>query len=269
MAGGSRVGGHKQAVANRFGRASHDYLRSSTHAAGADLEILTELLDPDPSMTVLDVATGAGHTAVRIAPAVAAVVAVDLAADMIERTMELALEHGVTNLAGLVMDVENLEFEDGRFDAVTCRIAPHHFTDIGRALREIHRVIRPGGRFVVEDSSVPVDPLLDAYLNDLERVRDPTHLRSFSEPEWRAMLEAAGFTVVAVTRVRKRHVIEDWLKTAGPSDDDAGPVRAGPVYAAFAAAPEAAIAHFEIVSVDGVAVSYTDDKILIRADRSG
>ena len=263
MTSGPQAGGHKQAVAERFGRASHDYLRSSTHAGGTDLDVLMELLDPAPSMTVLDVATGAGHTAVRIAPRVAGVVAVDLAADMIERTRELARERGVTNLAARVMDVENLEFADGRFDAVTCRIAPHHFTDIASALGEIHRVIRPGGRFVLEDSCVPVDPLLDAYLNDVERLRDPTHLRSFSEPEWRAMLEAVGFTVAAVTQVRKLHVIEDWLRTAGLSAGDARPI-----YAAFAAAPAEAIAHFEIVSVDGVPVSYVDDKILIRADRS-
>lgn len=262
MTDGPVADGHKQAVAERFGRASHDYLRSSTHAAGADLEILTELLDPDSSMTVLDVATGAGHTAVRIAPQVAGVVAVDLAADMIERTRELARERGVANLTAQVMDVEHLEFADGQFDAVTCRIAPHHFTDIARALGEIHRVIRPGGRFVVEDSCVPVDPSLDAYLNDVERRRDPTHVRSFNETEWRAMLEPAGFTIAAVTQVRKLHVIEDWLRTAGlPA------VEAGPIYAAFAAAPPQAIAHFEIVFVDGVPVSYVDDKILIRADR--
>jgi ubiquinone/menaquinone biosynthesis C-methylase UbiE len=257
-----RVRDHKQAVAIRFGEASHQYLRSSTHATGGDLDLLTALLDPDLSMTVLDAATGPGHTAVRIAPFVGAVVAVDLAPDMIERTSELARDRGVTNLTARVMDVENLEFADGQFDAVTCRIAPHHFTDIKRALGEIHRVIRPGGRFVVEDSSVPVNPLLDAFLNDVERLRDPTHVRSFSEPEWRGMLEAVGFTISAVSWVRKIHMIQDWLRTAGVSASDSGPV-----YRAIGVAPPEAITHFEIVFADRIPVSYVDDKILIRADR--
>jgi ubiquinone/menaquinone biosynthesis C-methylase UbiE len=262
MTGGPQGGGHKHAVAERFGHASYEYLRSSSHAAGADLATIMEMLDPDPSMTVLDVATGAGHTAVRIAPHVAGVVAIDLAPEMIERTRELAQQRGVANLAARVMDVESLEFADGQFDAVTCRIAPHHFTDIARALGEIHRVICPGGRFVVEDSCVPVDPLLDLYLNDVERLRDPTHLRSFNEPEWRAMLEAAGFTIAVVIHLRKVHVIEDWLRTAGlPAGE------AGRIHAVFSAAPPEAISHFEIVFVDGVATSYVDDKILIRADR--
>lgn len=213
-------------------------------------------------MTVLDVATGAGHTAVRIALHVTAVVAIDLAAEMIKRTRELARQRGVANVVAQVMDVEDLEFADCQFDAATCRIAPHHFTDIARALGEIHRVIRPGGRFVLEDSCVPVDPLLDAYINDVERLRDPTHLRSFSEPEWRALLEAAGFTIAVVIQLRKAHVVEDWLRTVElPAGDG------GRVLAAFAAAPPKAIRHFEIVFVDGVPASYVDDKILIRSDR--
>jgi ubiquinone/menaquinone biosynthesis C-methylase UbiE len=257
---GDAVG--KAAVAERFGRASRAYLQSLTHAGGIDLELLTKLLDPTPAMTVLDVATGAGHTAVRIAPNVAAVVAVDLAPEIVERTRELAQVRGISNLVARVMDVEHLEFADASFDAVTCRIAPHHFLDVARSLAEIHRVVRPGGRFIVEDSTVPVDPLLDTFLNDVERRRDPTHLRSFNEPEWQRLLEAAGFTVAAVTTVRKPHVIEDWLRTAGPS---AGDLEA--ILEAFATAPPEAIAYFEIVVVEGTPVRYTDDKILIRAER--
>jgi ubiquinone/menaquinone biosynthesis C-methylase UbiE len=252
----------KAAIAKRFGQASHAYLKSSTHASGTDLDVLIDLLAPTPSMSVLDVATGAGHTAVRIAPRVRSVIAVDIAPEMIERTRELAIERGVANVTARVMDVESLEFADDSFDAVTCRIAPHHFVDIAGSVAEIHRVLRPGGRFVVEDSTVPDDPLLDAFLNDVERLRDPTHLRSFNESEWRAVLETAGFAVAAVTHVRKLHVIEDWLRTAGRSPGDSEPV-----YAAFTAASAEAVAHFEIVTVDGVPVSYTDEKILLRAER--
>ncbi len=255
---------HKQAVAEHFGRASREYLRSSTHATDADLDMLVGLLEPNPSMRVLDVACGAGHTAVRVAPLVGSVVATDLAAEMIERTLDLARERGVTNLSGLVMDVEALDLPDEQFDAVTCRIAPHHFTNIGLALDEIRRVLRPGGRFVVEDSAVPDDLRLARFLNDVERLRDATHLRSFNETDWRAMLGDAGLTIGAVAWFRKRHHIEDWLLTARIGPDEAAVVRD-----AFRAAPPEAVSYFEIAFVSGVPVSYVDDKILIRADRPG
>lgn len=254
---------HKQAVADQFGRTSHEYLESPTHAGDADLDMLLELLAPDPTMRVLDVACGAGHTAVKVAPHVASVVATDLAPEMIERTLDLARNRRVTNLTGSVMDVEALDWPDGRFDGVTCRIAPHHFTDIRKALAEIARVMVPGGRFVVEDSAVPDDPSLANFLNDIERLRDPTHLRSFREVDWRSMLSDAGLIVRQVAWFRKRHAIEDWLRTAR-----IGPHEAAAVRDAFRAAPPDAVAYFEIeFDSTGVPVRYVDDKILIRADR--
>jgi SAM-dependent methyltransferase len=244
---------------------SHEYLRSPTHAGDADLDILLELLAPERVMCVLDVASGAGHTAVRVAPRVASVVAIDIAPEMIERTLDLARDRQVTNLTGYVMDVEALDWPDGSFDAVTCRIAPHHFTNIWRALAEIERVLVPGGRFVVEDSAVPDDGSLATFLNDVERLRDPTHRQSYGERDWRAMLSEAGLTVRQVAWFRKAHEIDDWLRTAGIGSREAAAVRD-----AFRAAPAEAVSYFEIdFDGDGVPVRYVDDKILIRADRPG
>lgn len=254
---------HKRALARQFGRTSHEYLASRTHAGDADLDILVELLAPEAAMRVLDVACGAGHTAVKVAPLVASVVATDLAPEMIERTLDLTRDRQITNLTGHVMDVEALDWADGTFDAVTCRIAPHHFTDVGKALAEIRRVLVPGGRFVVEDSAVPDSAALAAFLNDVERIRDPTHVQSYGEADWRAMLSAAGFTIRQVGWFRKEHAIDDWLRTAGVGSREEAAVRD-----AFRAAQPEAVAYFEIeFDGDGVPVSYVDDKILIRADR--
>lgn len=252
----------KEEVARQFDRMSTAYARSEGHAGGDDLDILVTYVAPSTDMRVLDVATGSGNTAVALAPFVASVVAIDIAPSMLERTRELAARKGLANVTTALMDVEALEFDDASFDVVTSRIAPHHFIDIGQAVREIARVLRPGGAFVVEDSVVPHERELDAFLNDVERLRDPTHVRSLTAQEWTGLLASAGLVETKSAVCRKRHGIAEWIARAGM--DDAGAER---VYAAFAAAPPAAIDRFEIVYEGGRAARFTDDKIIIRADK--
>jgi len=252
----------KAEVSQQFDRMSHAYASSSVHAAGDDLGVLLDYVRPQPAMRVLDVATGAGHTAAAVAPSVAQVVAIDIAPAMLERTKELAAARGLQNVTAALMDVEALEFPDASFDVVTCRIAPHHFLDIDRAIREIARVLREGGAFVVEDSIVPDDPALDRFFNHIEKLRDPTHVRSLTVGEWTSKLRSAGLTPVASTNCPKAHDIADWIARAGLDDEGA---RA--VYAALGGASDDAIARFAIGFEGGRAVTYTDDKIIIRAEK--
>jgi ubiquinone/menaquinone biosynthesis C-methylase UbiE len=225
--------------------------------------MLVGMLDLEPSMVVLDVATGAGHTALAIAPRVEGVIAVDLASEMIEQVQALAAARGIDNIRALVMDVDVLGFGDESFDVVTCRIAPHHFLDVERALQEIARVLCPGGQFGLEDSYAPADAGLDRFINEVERLRDPTHVRSYTEAEWRDMLRAAGFEIVRLEYHRKTHDVAEWIERS--AIDQAAADR---VYAAFAAASPQAREHFRIeYDEDGRALSFTDDKLILRADK--
>lgn len=252
----------KAEVSRQFDRMSHAYASSSVHAAGDDLAVMVDYVRPQSAMRVLDVATGAGHTAAAVAPSVAQVVAIDIAPAMLERTRELAAKRGLRNVTTEFMDVEALEFPDESFDVVTCRIAPHHFLDIDRAIREIARVLRAGGAFVVEDSVVPDDPELDRFFNDVEKLRDSTHVRSLTVAEWTSKLQSAGLTPVASVSCPKTHDIADWLARAGLDAEGARRVRA-----ALADASADAIARFAIEFEDGRAMAYTDDKIIIRAEK--
>ena len=97
-----------------------------------------------PKMTVLDVATGTGFTAAAVAPFVKEVtIATDLVPQMIAQTEKLARARSLANMKSMVCDVEALSFADASFDAVTVRIAPHHFLDIAKALSEVAHVLAP------------------------------------------------------------------------------------------------------------------------------
>ena len=210
----------KQLVREQFGANAAAYVSSPVHAQGASLARLVELTEPQPTWRVLDVATAAGHTALAFAPRVAAVVGLDLTPEMLPHAARLAAERGATNVVWAVGDVDDLPFGDGAFDLVTCRIAPHHFADIGRFLAEAARALPPGGRLAVVDNVVPGSRLrgkradrerqAGVYVNVFEMLRDPSHVRCLSVEAWQDALVAAGLVVEAAETLDKRLTFETW-----------------------------------------------------------
>ncbi len=146
------------------------YRESPTHASDADLEIVVEMCNPHEGVKALDVATGGGHVARRLREQGAEVVTADPAPGM---------------QADVVCAAEDLPFADGSFDVVVTRIAPHHFSDIGAAVGELARV---SNRVVVVEDTEYTSEEVEAA----EKLRDPTHVRNYSEDEWRELLESAG-----------------------------------------------------------------------------
>ncbi len=105
-----------------------------------------------PGYRVLDLACGAGQPALTVATRVlpgGTVVATDISPDMLAVTERKARARGLDNVELCEMGAEQLGFPDGSFDAVTCRFGLMFCPDPARAAAEIHRVLRPGGRFAV------------------------------------------------------------------------------------------------------------------------
>jgi ubiquinone/menaquinone biosynthesis C-methylase UbiE len=185
----------KSLVQQQFGATATHYLTSKPHAKGKSLERLVELLKPQPTWRVLDVATGAGHTAYAFAPHVARVWATDITEEMLALVRTEVEKRKLVNVRVAYAKAESLPFEEETFELVTCRIAPHHFESIPRFLDEAHRVLKPGGNLAIADNVVPAGPVGD-YVNAFERFRDPSHLRAWTMEEWRTALAAHAFTVV-------------------------------------------------------------------------
>lgn len=253
----------KDEIARRFGQAASAYAKSPGHAHGSDLSRLIELVHPQPYMTAIDIATGAGHTAAALAPLVNSVVATDLSQGMLDETQRLFTTRGITNASVKLMDSESLQFPDSSFEIATCRIAAHHFLNPARAIEEIARVLKSGGVLGLEDSCSPADAELDRFINLIELLRDKTHVRAYTERQWRQMLEKAGFKITTAETCRKSHNVEEWLNRLNSTDQEKDCV-----HAAFCAASDSAKRYFEVALENGRATSYTDDKILIRAEKN-
>ncbi|MBI4558351.1 MAG: methyltransferase domain-containing protein [Candidatus Hydrogenedentes bacterium] len=181
-----------------FGERAATYTTSSAHTDPHVLERVVALSHAQSNWTALDIATGTGHTAFAVAPHVARVAGVDLTPEMLIEARRLSRRHGVTNVAFGLADARWLPFLDQSFELATCRRAAHHFSDLRRALREMRRVLRPGGRLVVDDRSVPEDDFADALMNELDRLHDESHVREYRPSEWTTYLEEAGFCVEMV-----------------------------------------------------------------------
>jgi len=188
-----------------FGERAAFYTTSESHTDPQVLGRLVELSRPEPNWKVLDVATGTGHTALALAPHVAWVTGTDITPEMLAEGTSLRNSRGVTNVVYTIADVHDLPFPDGSFDLVTCRRAAHHFRAIDRAIAEMGRVLRPEGRLVIDDRSVPEDDFVDSCMNLLDFYHDESHVRQYRPSEWTAMLGDAGFAVeVMETYTRHR-----------------------------------------------------------------
>ena len=248
-------------TAAQFSRQAEAYANSPSHAHGADLAVVAEFAAATARDLCLDVATGPGHTAFRLAADAGFAIGADLAPGMVATAQRLTRERGLANTAFLLADVHRLPFAKGCFDLVTCRIAPHHFADVGAAILEVARVLKPGGRFVVEDSLGPDDPEEAKFLEWLEKRRDPTHVHSLTRGEWLAVMEAAGLAVTRETLHGKHHDFELWVRRTGLDEAAIAEISKD-----ILAAPEAL--RRRLFDIEGARVTVLHDrKLILRADK--
>ena len=203
---------NKQLVQQQFGATAASYVTSKVHAQGASLARLVELVQPQADWQVLDVATAAGHTAFIFAPHVAHVFATDITPEMLTVAQEQATKKGIRNATTKLADAEALPFADGTFDLVTCRIAPHHFPNVGHFLAESARVLKSGGLLAVVDNFTPEDQQAGAYIDGIERLRDPSHVHCLSQSEWKAGFAEAGFALLKHEIYDKSMEFLDWAR---------------------------------------------------------
>jgi ubiquinone/menaquinone biosynthesis C-methylase UbiE len=244
-------------VARQFGNTASAYLTSSVHAQGADLGALRDIAAAMPrAPIVLDLGCGAGHAGFAVAPVAASVTAFDLSTQMLEVVAGAARERGLDNITTRQGDVSRLPFDDASFCMVVTRFSAHHWLDVPAALREVKRVLKPRGLFVVIDITAPEMPLHDTTLQAVELLRDRSHVRDYRPSEWSAMLQEAGFRCERAGDWKLKMQFDEWTaRMRTPAE------RVTAIRSLLAGAPEETRRYFS-VQADA---SFTIDSTLFKA----
>ncbi len=237
---------------------SADYAASEPHKFGPSLPKLLNLARPSASDILLDVGTGAGHTAAAFAPFVKKVYGLDPAEGMLAAAREI---YGyLDNLEFTPGTGDDTGFSEDTFDIVTARHTLHHHASVPDTLKELERVLKPGGRLIIVDEVTP-NQELEAWYHALETVRDPTHVRAYLMDEWRAFVREAGLEwVVGDAHTVYTLDVGSWIMRMKPTKEGAEAVRQ-----LFRKADERARARFNIVYQHSAAVTFDIPMALILA----
>ncbi len=200
-----------QSIQQQFGAVAANYTTSTVHASGADLQGLIAAAALNGRERVLDVGCGAGHVTIGLAAQALHLTAVDLTQAMLDQTQAQVEKRGLQNVTIQKADVAALPFGDASFDVAVSRYAAHHFADPLHALREVQRVLVPGGRWLLVDVVSPPEPMADTYLNTVEILRDPSHVRDHSVAQWLEMCSAAGIPARHVQTWSVRLEFTTWV----------------------------------------------------------
>lgn len=203
---------YEESIRAEFTHQTESFARNEVATKAETLGALVELVPEDPEATWLEVACGPAAISRELAPRVGRVHGVDLTPAMVEKAAEEAAAEGLANAEFSVGDATALEFDDGSFDGAVTRFSFHHIPAPSRVMAEMARVVRPGGWVIVSDFIA--DPDRDAYaaVEEIERLRDPSHWSCLTAAQLREIGTPFGLELESEQLIPFDLDYEDWLR---------------------------------------------------------
>ena len=211
---------NQQQTIDQFTRQAASFAEAPQIKDEASLQLVIRFAGLAADDNMLDVACGPGILACACAKVAARVTGIDITPAMIERAKDLQAREKLENLAWHVGDVRSLPFSDNHFTVVTARYAFHHMREPLEVLVEMKRVCKPSGRIVVIDMAAPADPMQALALNEMERLRDPTHVRALSTSELAELFASAGLAHPVMSSYRLEFALEAVLGGSFPTNGE-------------------------------------------------
>ena len=212
---------HNESIISQFTKQAIPYSKRHNVSNENELKQLVELTKANKNDIVLDLACGPGIVSCAFAKIVNHVTGIDLTPAMIEQAKILQKEKGLTNITWKIGDItKKLPFEDNIFSLVVTRYSFHHLLDPMSVLEEMERVCDSGshGRIAIVDITIEPDKV-DAF-NQVERIRDPSHVRALTITELKSMMQEAGLTNIKTGHYKVTHQLYEHLQTSFPQNPE-------------------------------------------------
>ncbi len=208
----------------RFGQTAELFATHRVLERLSQVDSLLHLVAPTPDDRLLDVACGPGRLLAAFAPRIRMAVGLDLTPEMLKIARRAA---GPGAECLLVLgEGERLPFPDGTFTLVTTTLAIHHYAEPRRVLEDMVRVCRAGGRVAVGDTVGDSDEAKRARQNEIERLRDPSHVELLSPQGLEALLTSCRLAVIGRASGSIVREFGEWCRVAAASPEVAARVRA-------------------------------------------
>ena len=204
----------------QFNNQAKYYSSSKTFSAGESLNILSKIIRKKEFSSGLDIATGAGFTAFELSKSCKKVEATDISEGMINEARIIMKDRKINNLNFNICSAEELKYSDKEFDIVTCRTAAHHFLDVEKFCREVHRVLKDEGEFIIVDTITSDQIKLNNWHQEVELIRDRSHIKNLSLIEWKHVLTKTNFYIIDIIQSRVTMNLNDWMERSGTSEKD-------------------------------------------------
>ncbi len=205
----------------QFAKRSQAYAKNSALSNEDNLKHIIELTAPSDTDRLLDIATGTGFLAFEFAKHVFEVIGIDFTEEMLAIAKQYKADNNIKNVAFESADVESLPFEDNCFDLVSCRFAFHHFLRPEKAMSEMTRVLKHGGKLVLSDITSSEDIKKSEYQNEMETIRDPSHVKHYRPSEIVQMLNDLGFDILHFEDWPADFVFDEWVSMSDPGVESA------------------------------------------------
>jgi ubiquinone/menaquinone biosynthesis C-methylase UbiE len=205
----------KDLIRARFTRTAEAFGDYAATYRGRFAESLARLVGAGRADLVVDIACGPGTLALRFAPQVRRVYALDLTPAMLSRARQTAAKDLLANIEFTLGDAQALTFPDCSLDIAVTSYSLHHIPNPVRVVGEMARVVKPGGRVGIIDIFAPEDPKAAALANRIEKTRDPSHTRTLAKSELAQLLSDAGLRVLGSEVEEPPRSFDHWMQVAG------------------------------------------------------
>ena len=163
-----------------------------------------------PQDRVLETAAGTCALGRAIAPLVREITCLDITSEMLSIGKQEAEKSGIRNIRFVAGDSERMPFPDESFDAVITRLSFHHLQRPAAVFAEMKRVLKKSGSLILIDMEAAAPELRDRE-DELERMRDSSHVRNLSREEMRRLFRTEGITIRKCEIIKIPVSLKDWM----------------------------------------------------------